>query len=154
MDRPLRATRHCRHYSYERGAGWADKSSGPRCARGVDLSSPGSAMMCMPGDDPRPRAGCSQREEYTDEERKAWRAYVDWGLTKLSCALDVFEPVACGTETRKPCPHCDGVLVLQRMSNGHAWLTCTTDGCVGPVHFNVDRKAEWPAPSHAGEAAQ
>lgn len=136
MERPLRATKHCRHYSYFRGGTLRD--SGPRCAAGCDVSGPVNACM------PSPTEVCAKREDYTEAERAAWKAYVDRRLSMLGEAVGVFDPVECGSETRKPCPHCDGTLVLQRMSNGHAWITCTTSECIGPVHFNVDRKSVWP----------
>lgn len=67
---PPMATGHCRFYSYQIGA-----DQGPRCARGIDLSAPGSARMCMP-DGGRPRGLCSQREEWTEAERAAWGRWV------------------------------------------------------------------------------
>lgn len=139
MEIPLRATNHCRHYSYERGETFSD--GGPRCAVGCDLSAAGAASACMPN----AASDCSKREEYTDAERAAWKAHTDRRMAMIGEALTVFGPVECGTERREPCPHCAGTLVLQRMRSGHAWLTCTTKGCVGPIHFNVRREVAWPA---------
>lgn len=136
MERPLRATKHCRHYSYDLGL----SGKGPQCAVGVDLSEPGSSCKCWSD----PEASCAKREEYTDEERAVWDAWVKHGLKMISDALAVFDPVRCGSETRKPCPHCEGQLVLQRMSNGNAWLTCTTEACISQTHFSVDKAAKWP----------
>lgn len=143
MEKPLRATKHCRHYSYDRGKSFTD-GKGPQCALGIDISAPGAGRQCWPD----PELDCHRREDYTEAERAAWRAWTDHRLSMVGDALAVFGgPVACGAETRKPCPHCDGEVVLQRMSNGHAWLACTTEGCIDPVHFNVDRSAAWPAAS-------
>jgi hypothetical protein len=139
MESPPRATNHCRHYSYERGETLSD--GGPRCAAGCDLSASGSVAVCMP----QATAACSKREEYTDAERATWKAYTGKRMAMVGEALAVFGAVECGTERREPCPHCTGTLVLQRMRNGHAWLTCTTSGCVGPIHFNVRRETAWPA---------
>ena len=65
FTRPVRATHHCRHYSYRH----ADLISecGPQCARGLDLSMPGASLGCMP-DQART---CTVREEYTEAERRA-----------------------------------------------------------------------------------
>lgn len=134
MERSLRATKHCRHYSYDIGL-----NDGPRCAIGCDVKARWKACM------PSPTEECDKREEYTEEERAAWKAYADHRMDMLRGAILVFDPVECGTEARKPCPHCGGTLVLQRALNGHAWLNCTTTECVGPVHFNVKREAVWPS---------
>jgi hypothetical protein len=143
MSKPLRATHHCRHYSYVRGL-----SGGPSCALGVDLSGPGASAKCWP----EPKASCDKRENFTDAERAAWKAYTVSRLTMLGEAVAAIPaPIPCGTTGECPCPHCDGELRWSRASNGHVWLSCTTTDCIGPVHFNVDRKASWPV--NAGDAA-
>ena len=137
MMRPLRATHHCRHYSYSPGL-----SGGPCCAAGVDMSAPGSPAPCMP----EPKVSCDKRENFTDAERATWKEYTDSRLKMLGEAVAAIPaPIPCGTTGECPCPHCDGELRWSRASNGHVWLSCTTPDCVGPVHFNVDRKASWPA---------
>jgi len=139
MDRPLRATKHCRHYSYDRGETFL--SGGPKCALGIDLSEPRACNPCMPA----PIAPCDKRADYTDEERAAWRAYTDHRLQMLGDAIKALgNPVACGESRDVACPHCSGKLTVQRMRNGHAWLQCSTPGCIAPVHFNIGRTVAWP----------
>lgn len=146
MSKPLRATNHCRHYSYERGNINAGDFGGPRCAAGEDMSQPGSFGRCMPD----PNGPCAKREDYTDAERKAWKAYGDSRMTMMVEAVAAIPaPIPCGTTGECPCPHCDGKLRWSRASNGHVWLSCTTPDCVGPVHFNVDRKTSWPVSAGA-----
>lgn len=148
MSKPIHASKHCRHYSYERGNIYAGDFGGPACAVGVDMSQPGSFGRCMPN----PSSPCAKREEYTDAEREAWKAYRDEGLAKLAVAVAAIPaPIPCGTTGNCKCPNCPGDLHWSRASNGHVWLECTTEDCVGPVHFNVDSKTSWPA--SAGVAA-
>lgn len=143
MTKPLRATNHCRHYSYERGL-----SGGPRCGLGVDLTAPAASSACWPD----PKLACDKRQDFSDAERAEWRAYVDGRMLKMAEAVAVIPaPIPCGTTGSCKCPHCPGELHWSRASNGHVWLQCTTDDCIGPVHFNVDRKTQWPAT--AGAAA-
>lgn len=141
MSKPLRATNHCRHYSYSPGL-----SGGPCCAAGVDMSAPGSSNRCMPN----PKADCDKREDFTDAERAEWRAYVDGRLVMMAEAVAAIPaPIPCGSTGECQCPHCPGELRWSRASNGHVWLSCTTPDCVGPVHFNIDRKTSWPVSAGA-----
>jgi hypothetical protein len=143
MSKPLRATNHCRHYSYSPGL-----SGGPCCAAGVDMSQPGSSARCMPD----PKGACGKREDFTDAERADWKAYVDGRLMKMAEAVAAIPAsIPCGTTGEYKCPLCPGELRWSRASNGHVWLSCTALDCVGPVHFNIDRKTSWPA--SAGAAA-
>ena len=134
---------HCRHYSYERGL-----SGGPRCGLGIDLSAPRAANRCMPP----PHDECDQREEWTDEERAAREAERDKRMQRFTAAVEALPgPVECGSRVRVKCPNCpDGVVVVDRMRNGHAWVQCTTTGCVDPIHLNIRRETKWPA-SKAGK---
>lgn len=142
MSRPLRATQHCRHYSYERGLG-----GGPRCAKQVDLTKPGSFRMCMPDAD----VPCARREEYTEEERAAWKNHQAEGLLRMVLAVEAIpEPVPCGGRGQCKCPNCEaGELNWSRASNGHVWLQCSTPECLGPLHFNIHRSTVWPASKKA-----
>ena len=138
MERPLRATHHCRHYSYAPGL-----SGGPRCAAGVDMSVPGSTRPCMPD----ANVQCAERVEYTEAERAAWEAFKAEGMVRLAKAVEAIpEPISCGGSGSCKCPLCEGGdLQWSRASNGHVWLTCSDRDCIGPVHFNIDRKTVWPA---------
>lgn len=129
---------HCRHYGYETGL----RGRGPLCARGVDLSAPGAAKPCMPP----PHDPCPQREEWTEAERAEVETRRKAGMQRLTKAIDALRgPVPCGSRVIEKCPNCEaGTVVVDRMRNGHAWVQCTTDGCVGPVHMNIDRETRWP----------
>jgi hypothetical protein len=95
---------------------------------------------------PDPKSPCAKREEYTDAEREAWKAYRDAGMVKMIEAVAAIPaPIHCGTSGGCKYPHCPGELRWSRASNGHVWLQCTTPDCIGPIHFNVDRKTSWPA---------
>lgn len=81
IERPLRATHHCRHYSY-RNTGLAGLRSGdhggPQCALGIDLSAPAASKPCMPAGTFPALPGdtqCASREDYTDAERAEWKRY-------------------------------------------------------------------------------
>lgn len=63
LQKPAKASRHCRHYSYQLG-----EKLGPTCAQGCDLNVPGSIRPCMP----ESTGPCTLREEYTTAERAAW----------------------------------------------------------------------------------
>lgn len=139
MERPVHATNHCRHYDYVRGVG---PDSGPKCSLGVDLSAPGAWGCCVP----EPKEVCASREEYTDEERAAWKRYTAHRMVMLGEAIDAIpEPIKPGTQGNTTCPHCAGFLQWTRTRNGHVWLQCSGPGCIGPVHFNVPADRPWPA---------
>ena len=143
VDRPVRASRHCRHYSYERGF-----SGGPHCAKGVDLSAPGSEAPCMPDPETwRTYTGpCPQREDYTDAERAAWKAWTDERMARIPVAIAALgEPIPLRSERTVACPLCDGgTFRASRAGNGHVWLGCSTPDCLGPIHLNIDSRKEWP----------
>lgn len=128
---------HCRHYSYERGL----TGRGSLCAVGVDLSARGNRACMPPPHDP-----CPRREEWTDAERAAASAERDAGMARFSAAVHALpRPVECGERVAVKCPNCaGGTVVVDRMRNGHAWVQCTTAGCVGPVHLNIRRETKWP----------
>ncbi len=143
--KPLHADEHCRHYSY-RNTGLAGYQrgdpGGPECARGVDLSAPGAGRCCWP----EPKAACEKREEYTDDERAAWKAHVASRMVMLAEAIEAIpEPIPTGTSGKTTCPHCAGFLHWTRSRNGHVYLQCTGPDCIGPVHFNVQADRPWPA---------
>lgn len=70
---PPLANANCRHLGH-----------GPTCARGVDLKARRDTRPCLPPSKglglvlatPGPLGPCPKRQDYTDEERAAWRAYV------------------------------------------------------------------------------
>ncbi|WP_321336501.1 hypothetical protein [Breoghania sp.] len=138
-DKPVQATKHCRHYDYKNTPGSGDY--GPSCALGFDLTAPGAWRRCAPD----PDIGCASRSDYTDEERAAWSAYRANRLAMIPVALAAFkEHIGPGEAKSADCPHCAGMLTVARASNGHAWLICSNRECVGPVHFNIDRRTAWP----------
>lgn len=140
--KPIRASNHCRHYIYERAARWED--SGPRCAAGIDLGTPGSTGMCMP--EPRGEA-CASRAEYTDAERAAWRASVDEGMARLGVAVKALpHPIPLNTSGAIECPNCGGRLSYARWHRG-AEIACETENCCG-ARFNIAAGADWPEVRH------
>ena len=135
---PLRATCHCRHYSYGRGDLIADR--GPCCAAGCDLSDPGASGACMP----EPRAQCAKREEYTDDERDAWKAWSKAGMDRLGNAIAALPaPLAINARGHITCPNCGGDLHYGRWHRG-AFVQCSTDNCCA-ARMNIAAGADWPA---------
>jgi hypothetical protein len=128
--RPPPAGEHCRHYEY-------DRSKGPTCARGVDLSNPGSANRCMPS--PKVALACQLREEHTPEERAAWQA---WRAERQERMFKIIALIPGSSMDKKnrpewgkggifDCPACDGGKVRWARSsfNGHMAAGCTTPMC-------------------------
>ena len=138
--RPLCATEHCRHYSYEHG-GIRDPNRGPKCACGIDLSGSGAALACMPNPDPA-KAHCPQREEYTDVERGRWKT---WVANDLNASIPILERIPSPKNARDrslhgksgsfPCPKCNkGIVRWSRApNNGHLHAGCSTPGCFGII---------------------
>lgn len=136
-ERPLRATHHCRHYSYDRGTDWLD--GGPRCARGLDLNVPGSSACCMPA----PNGPCTLREEYTDDERAAWKVWTSERMDRLGKAVQALpRAIPLRTGGTIECPNCGGRLRYDRWHRGAA-IQCETENCCG-AQFNIAAGAEWP----------
>jgi hypothetical protein len=132
--RPIRATWHCRHYSYEPGPG-----GGPRCALGADQSA--GVQPCMP----KPRGECPKREEYTDAERAAWEAETKASLKRVGNAVGALpHPIPLRSTGKVQCPNCGGQLHYSRWERGAA-VECETPHCVGPVRFNIAAGADWPS---------
>jgi hypothetical protein len=141
MDRPLRASFHCRHYSYEGGL-----SGGPRCARGIDLSAPAATRPCMPGDRPGQKPvgdQCSSREEYTDGEREAWMVYRERRM-EAQAKIMVLIPGSSRDKKKREhwgksgafgCPACEwGVVYWARANvNGHLRAVCSTPNCFSVI---------------------
>ena len=145
LERPLRATHHCRHYSY-RNTGLAGLRSGdpggPQCALGVDLSAPRASKPCMPpgtfpfqeGDRP-----CPLRENFTDAERAEWKRWTDSRLQRMGVVLQAIPGSSADRKKREhwgetgsfPCPACKtGTVRWSRASsNGHVHAACTTPNC-------------------------
>lgn len=139
FDRPLRATHHCRHYSYNTAAPLNDPARGPCCAAGVDMSAPGSSTKCMPD----PTANCSSRQEYTPEERAAWEMYAADGINRLGNAIQALPlnlPERSSGTVK--CPNCGGTLSYMRWRGG-AGIECSTPNCC-EARLNIDKGAKWP----------
>ena len=132
--RPIRATSHCRHYSYEPGL-----KGGPRCARNVDQSA--GVGPCMP----EPKGRCPSREDYTDAERAAWRAEMNASMERLRVAVGALpRAIPLNTQGQIECPNCGAPLHYARWHRG-AEIKCETRFCVGPVHFSIAAGADWPS---------
>lgn len=136
FERPLRATQHCRHYSYEPGRG-------PLCAQGVDLSGFGASGACMPPDFSRTSL-CDKRQDYTDDERATWKAWRDASMERLGRAVQALPaPIPLRTSGKVKCPNCDGQILYARWHRG-AELRCSTANCCG-AHFSIEAGKDWPA---------
>lgn len=120
---PPHATEHCRHYSYR--LPMTDPDSGPKCAAGCDLSAPGSTRACMPA----PATTCASREEYSDDERRAWREYRDGGTVRLLAAMVAIPPMRARESVDVECPNCGGTLGAARTVR-RAYVECSTPHCV------------------------
>lgn len=126
---PLRATHHCRHYSYD---------GGPRCAVGIDLSAPGAGKKCWPIHPDSVVEECDKRAEYTDEERAA---YKEWAAERLIRTAVIVNEIPGDGDRRKrdgwgktgefSCPGCKTGTVKWSRSrvNGHIHAYCTTENC-------------------------
>lgn len=137
--RPLRATNHCRHYSYERG---------PKCARGLDFAPGDAVKKCMPLGDGE-KSICPKRQEYTEQERQDWDRWQTLSLRRLSAVLKALPaPIPERTSGSMTCPNCGGVTNYSRWVGGAA-LSCAKADCVSPVRFSIAPGAEWPAPERA-----
>lgn len=128
---PLKATEHCRHYSYRntgiRGFMRGDPG-GPQCAVGIDNTEPGDAAKCMPP----PYCGgrlCDRREEYTDDERAAWKAHVRRAMERSIVAGSAIPRE--GDSGEVACPACgEGTIGWVRARiNGHLHARCSTPRC-------------------------
>lgn len=137
FDRPLRATHHCRHYSYREAKTWGDPY-GPTCAAGCDLSAPGATRQCWPRGENGEGQGCPKREEYADAERAAWES---WCNARLDRARIIMPAIPGSSDHKKrerwgedgtfPCPACKtGIVNWSRASNnGHVHAYCSTPNC-------------------------
>lgn len=142
MDKPLKATRHCRHYDYVRSP---DKEKdGPQCACGIDLrEKPGATQPCMPPNvvfdrnAPQPEP-CVWREEFTDAERDAWERYRVESLARAAVVMEKIPGSAdrkhrntWGTTGQLDCPACGTGIVRWSRSrvNGHLFAGCSTPNC-------------------------
>ena len=138
-ERPLHASHHCRHYEYVR----AEKDWGPKCAAGIDLQCAGANVApCMP--EPASTAPvCAWREEHTDAERAAWKAWVDERAGRMIVILAQI-PGSSRDKKNKPfwgqsgefkCLACEGGTVRWSRArvNGHVRAACTTLNCFGVI---------------------
>ena len=127
MDKPIHASHHCRHYSYE---------GGPRCACGIDNSLANTACMPVPFPETRRFEPCSWREEYTFDERIAWG---QWKAERFSRMIAVMAEIPGSFDKKEswgktgdfPCPACltGKVLWTRARVNGHVHAYCTTPNC-------------------------
>lgn len=141
FPRPLRATQHCRHYSYENGL----QGRGPLCALNLDLSAPGASGPCMPD----PRGSCASRAEYTAEERATWQEWMDARLIRMAAAISVLPvPIPLRTTGTVQCPSCPGTITYSRWERG-ASVKCSTPMC-NEARFNIAAGADWPAGLNRG----
>lgn len=130
---PPCATKHCRHYSYNR------EGDGPTCSQGVDLSGRGASVICMPsgvqfGKTFEP---CPWREDYTEEEQANWK---EWARKTAIRSIAIMSLIP-GSSTKKDdhwgesgkfqCPACGGGLVrwVRSTVNGHLAARCSTPDC-------------------------
>jgi hypothetical protein len=134
FEKPLHATQHCRHYSYEHGG-----DGGPCCAAGIDLRAPDTWLgICMP---PRPTAPslCAWREEFTPAEDEAWERWFKARTLRMAAVMAVI-PGDSTDRKNKPewgnsgsfaCPACEVGTVkwVRASSNGHLHAACSTPGC-------------------------
>jgi hypothetical protein len=139
FNRPLRATEHCRHYSYETGL----YGRGPLCALGVDLSGAGASRRCWP----TPEQVCDKREDYTDDERNIWNAWLYESQERLGRAVQALPaPIPLNTDGWVKCPNCDGGHLHYARWHRGAQINCSTPNCCGPVHFSIASGKDWPTP--------
>jgi len=139
MTRPLHASHHCRHYSYS-GALLTD-GGGPQCARGVNLKPAGMPAACMP--DSATASACELREEFTDDERAAWKAWKDDRAGRMILILAEIPGSSRDKKKREfwgqsgafPCPACEWGIVkwARARSNGHVMAACNTKDCFGII---------------------
>ena len=139
FDRPLRATRHCRHYSYVLPI--TLPNSGPHCAAGIDLSGVGMlATPCMPD----ATASCAKREDYTDAERAAWEKAKEERMARLGAAVQALpKAIPLRTSGVIDCPNCGGRLHYSRWHRG-AGIECETEFCC-EARFSIEAGKDWPA---------
>lgn len=139
FKKPVHANKHCRHYSYRRG--FTD-DCGPCCAKGLDLSGPGAANVCMPKSvEPSPEKRiCAQREEYTATERDIWKKWQTESMGRMIIILEVISGSAdkkdkeyWGKQGQLQCPACETGTVrwTRAPNNGHLWASCSTPNCFG-----------------------
>lgn len=134
---PLRATHHCRHYSFVMGLG---DNTGPQCAAGITNIALALNTCCQ-----NPPVQCFAREEYTDAEREAWQQARDAGIARIIAANAALpRPIPLHTTGSLECPNCGGKLAYARWHRG-AELACDTPNCCA-ARFSIEAGADWPAP--------
>lgn len=146
FDALLRASHHCRHYSFN----LADLASmGPRCALGLDMSGQGASRPCWPNPEVPCRGG--GREEYTDAERAAYAEARDAATLRMFTAIAALpEAIPVGTASSLPCPNCSGTLHYARWHRGAA-IHCETPNCCG-ARMSLAADGEWPVRREATDA--
>lgn len=135
IDRPVRATSHCRHYNYE---------DGPQCEKGHSFA-PGDALRMCCTLEPKSFKECTMRAEFTVKEYNDWQEYSHETVRRNCSAIAALPvPISERTNGQVECPNCGGVLKYARWSGGASLVCSTTVNCVGPVRFSIDRGADWP----------
>lgn len=144
INRPIRATHHCRHYSYQ---------DGPCCAQGHPFMVGEAMRRCMPLKDGN-QSTCQMREDYTDVERAEWQAHIKQKMLRLEEAISALpRPITLRTSGTVSCPNCGGALNYSRWVGGASVVCSTTPHCVGPARFNISKDADWPSPQEVGETS-
>ena len=120
-DAPPTARQHCRHYKYVRDPN-DFKNSGPTCKIGKMVDAPGRTLPCLPDG-----TGCRFREEWTDEERAAWKEWSDASIERALALLNAIPDD--GEKGEIDCPNCEGPADWVRAFNGHIHARCRTPNC-------------------------
>jgi len=108
------------------------------------MSEPGSLGRCMP----EPRGECPKREEYTADERAAWKVARAASMARLANAVQALpRAIPLNTSGEIDCPNCSGKLRYARWHRG-AEIACTTPHCCG-AHFNIAGGVDWPSRGEA-----
>lgn len=131
---PTRATKHCRHYSYELGL----NGKGPLCAKDVFL---GNTSPCMP--DPPFAPYCSSREEYTEQEHEEWSAWSEDRMQKQNIRFkSIDKPIACNSQIKFDCQCEDSGTIAAARGSKRGYINCSCD--LGEIQINIGHVNAWP----------
>ena len=132
MQKPVRATNSCKHYSYVVG-------EGSKCSKHICLSKIDHINTCLFS----PTLPCGHREDFTDEDRELWKKWVTVQLKRFDVMTATIGPVAANERKSAKCRYCDGQFHIQRVRNS-AWVWCDGDECVSKTHVNTGMLKYWP----------
>lgn len=139
FEKPLRATKHCRHYSYELGL----NGRGPQCAVECDLSDPKSTNECMPD---VAKSLCSKREEYTQQEREEWQDWLESESERHSVRMtSIDQPIPTNSQIKFDCA-CKAGTVAAARGRKRAYINCSCD--LGELQINIGHEKAWPKQTH------